>query len=78
MTPAQAAQYKALRQQLQSHRRALISMANPASTASAESFPRSMTMRMLTGKSTMLMLVLAEVVPLLLARYIAKSSLRAN
>lgn len=78
MTQTQNAQCKALRQQLQSHRRELISMANPAAAASADSFPRSMTMRMLTGKSTMLMLVLAEVVPLLLARYIAKSSLRAN
>jgi hypothetical protein len=37
-----------------------------------------MTMRMLTGKSTMVMLILAEVLPLLLARYISKSSLRAD
>jgi hypothetical protein len=33
-----------------------------------------MTMRMLTGKSTVFMLMLAEALPLLLARYIAKSS----
>ncbi len=71
-------QRKALRQQLQTHRRILISMVNPAPEACKDRFPRSMTMRMLTGKSTMVMLILAEVLPLLLARYISKSSLRAD
>jgi hypothetical protein len=71
-------QRQALRQQLQTHRRILISMVNPAPEVRNDSFPRSMTMRMLTGKSTMVMLILAEVLPLLLARYISKSSLRAD
>jgi hypothetical protein len=71
-------QRRVLRQHLQTHRRVLISMLNPASATGGDSFPRSMTMRMLTGKSTLLMLFLAEVLPLLLARYIARSSFRAK
>ena len=70
-------QRRVLRQHLQTHRRVLISMLNPASASGGDSFPRSMTMRVLTGKSPLLMMFLAEALPLLLARYIAKSSLRA-
>jgi len=64
-----------LRQQLQSHRQLLAHRFNPGAAAGGkDTFPRSMTMRMLTGKSTVFMLMLAEALPLLLARYIAKSS----
>lgn len=64
----------ALRGHLQTQRRILISRFNPPPVAAAASFPRSMTMRMLSGKSTMVMLVLAEVLPLLLVRFITRSS----
>jgi hypothetical protein len=67
---------KQIRQQLQSQRRVLISMLNPAPAVTIGSFPQSITMRMLSGKSTLVMLFMAEVLPLLLARYIAKSSFR--
>jgi len=70
-------QRKILRQHLQTQRRVLISMLNPAPAAGSDAFPRSMTMRMLSGKSTLLMLFLAEAMPLLLARYLARSSLRS-
>lgn len=73
------AKYRALRQQLQVQRQLLLSRLNPARSPAADTaFPRSMTMRMLTGKSTMLMLILAEVLPLLVARYTARSSSRAR
>ena len=69
-----------LRQHLQTHRRVLISMFNPghATANGKDEFPRSMTMRMLTGRSTLLMMFLAEALPLLLARYVVKSSFRAK
>lgn len=72
------AQRRELRQQLQTHRRVLINMVNPAPAAGTDGFPRSMTMRMLTGKSTVVMLILAKAVPMLLERYINKSSARAH
>jgi len=65
-----------IRQQLQTQRMVLISMLNPAPTKKDGSFPQSMTMRMLSGKSTLMMLFMAEALPLLMARYIAKSSFR--
>lgn len=68
----------ALRGHLQTQRRILISRFNPSPVATATSFPRSMTMRMLSGKSTMVMLVLAEMLPLLLVRYITRSSLKSG
>jgi len=75
-------QRQALRGHLQTQRRILISRFNPSpalsgsspSSPSSASFPRSMTMRMLSGKSTMVMMVLAEMLPMLLVRYITRSS----
>lgn len=72
------ARRKELRLQLQIHRRVLINMVNPAPPAGTDGFPRSMTMRMLTGKSTVVMLILAKAVPMLVERYITKSSSRAH
>jgi hypothetical protein len=68
-------QRQALRGHLQTQRRILISRFNPPPAVTASTpFPRSMTMRMLSGKSTMFMLMLAELLPVLLLRFITKSS----
>lgn len=76
-------QRQVLRGHLQTQRRILISRFNPppavsASSPSSTSFPRSMTMRMLSGKSTMVMMVLAEMLPMLLVRYISRSSHKSS
>lgn len=76
--PDHVAQCRELRQQLQTQRRILIGKLNPAPASATGTFPRSMMMRMFTGKSTLLMLVLAEALPVLLTRYLSSSSLQAH
>ena len=69
-------QRRLLREQLHAQRVVLISMLNLVPVVGDDSFPRSMIMRMLSGKSTLLLMILAKVVPLLLARYIGRSAFR--
>lgn len=55
-----------LRQQMQHQRNELKSIFNLAPSNDGDHFPRSMTLRLLTGKSTLLMIILMKALPLLL------------
>ncbi|RAU19518.1 hypothetical protein DN062_00025 [Nitrincola tibetensis] len=71
-------QRKVLRQQLQVQREKLRRMFNPEPPSDNDAFPRSMALRMLTGKSTLMMIFLAKALPLLLRFYMARFSNKTN
>jgi len=71
-------QRRVLRQQLKAQRHTLKKMFNLDPSSDNDVFPRSMALRMLTGKSTLMMIFLAKALPLLLRFYMARFSHKAN
>ncbi len=69
-------QRQALCLRLQAQRRALQLQVQAAAPMADEDYPRSFTMRLLTQQPSLTLLIATEVLPLLLNRFLGKSSCR--
>jgi hypothetical protein len=69
-------QRRLIRQQIHTQRSELVDMLDLVLPAEHDVYPRSLIMRMLTGKSTLLMIFLVDVLPLLLRCYMDRHSHR--